>query len=171
MIYLCNDILECIYLKIDNKRTQINMVKTSRYLYKKYYDDLVKMYIYRTLTNKSIGYYDNSNGYYPLFYKYIKRFSYNQYVLDNLLELYLKKNCSDLRFIFELLYKGARIDNKLLVKLNERMATVYYPRIKRCIIRGNRKKTMVNLNNDPVLLQLHTGFVPNNINNPPPLAE
>ena len=51
MIYLCNDILECIYLKIDNKRTQINMVKTSRYLYKKYYDDLVKMYIYRTLTN------------------------------------------------------------------------------------------------------------------------
>ena len=161
MVYICDDLIELIYLKIDPRRThdRLNLIKTNRHLYKKYYNTVVKMNIHKTLNRDYLG-----------FFRFLNTFSYSNKEKSILLKGALKntpvvwdnETCGiwDLRYIFELMYNGAYVDIQTKLSINQSVTGTMCGRITRCIFPGNRYKTMEALDRDDHLQSLHSYFVP-----------
>ena len=171
MPYICDDLMESIFLMIDPSRTldRLNLIKTNRHLYNKYYKEysntVAKMKIYKTLNNN-----------YLAFYRFLNTFSYSDEEKSDLLECALRdiplvqctwqqmrmdKTVLDLRFIFELMYNEAYVDKKTRSSIKHlhparRLWGKMVWRINKCISTGNRHKTKKALNREQPLCSLHT---------------
>ena len=166
MVYICDDLMESIFLKIDPRRThdRLNLIKTNRHLYKKYYNTVVKMNIHKML-----------NRNYTAFYRFLNTFSYSNKEKSILLKSALKntpivwynRTCgiNDLRYIFELMYNGAYVDIKTMLSINEHLVSKMCGKIQKSIYPGDRQKTKAALNRNDHLKSLHSNFIPYSVNN------
>tara|TARA_B100000902_G_C27192293_1_gene854537 strand:+ start:244 stop:789 length:546 start_codon:yes stop_codon:yes gene_type:complete len=155
-IYLCNDIIECIFLLLDyNDKFSFSCINH----YTRKYKDTIKYLPFTTI-------YSN----YRIFKECFKRYTYTE---DELLSLGVLavKNINtiwgstitgyyDLRYIFELLYAGLD-HNHILINSNIKPLNlkVLMDQIKYCIS-FNRFETINNINNNPSLYSLRRLFNP-----------
>ena len=68
----------------------------------------------------------------------------------------------DMRFIFELMYKGCILDQNIILKNNLEKNHFYihfYNDLLNCIIYNDRKKTIDNINKIPKLTSLKKNFI------------
>ena len=165
LAYICDDLMESIFLQINPHRThdRLNMIKTNRYLYKKYYNAVVKTNINKTL-----------NRNYTAFYRFLNTFSYSYKEKTSLLISALRntpivwynRTCgiNDLRYIFELMYNGAYVDIITMLSINEHLVNKMCGRIQQSIYPGDRKKTKAALDKNDHLKSLHSNFIPYSVN-------
>ena len=165
MPYICDDLMELIFLMIDPSRTldRLNLIKTNRHLYNKYYKEysntVAKMKIYKTLNNN-----------YLAFYRFLNTFSYSDEYKRALFTSALRdtpivwynRTCgiNDLRYIFELMYNGAYVDIKTMLSINEHLVSKMYGKIQNSIYPGDRQKTKAALDKNDHLKSLHSNFIP-----------
>lgn len=154
-MYLNSDILEIIF---DKSHDKLSFSQINKYFYKKYYTNIIKL--------KIIGFLNKD---YYKFYSFLQRYKYTKNDLDNLLEAAMNNlynsnhriivwynntnGVHDLRYIFELIYNGAYINNDCSYYK-------YIVNIKKYIINNNRAETKKKIKNISYLKSLHHDFNP-----------
>jgi len=153
-----NEIFLIIYNNIyetKNKKYFIQINKNTNNLLQEEFD---KLYFEKTLNNN-----------YLQFYKLLNKYDYDMDYLNSLLIKAIEKiltvwgnrSCGfyDMRFIFELMYKGCIPEN--IGNLNftaKHFYRLFYNNIKNCIVYNDRQTTLINIENSSNLLSLKRKF-------------
>ena len=160
MDIVTNDIIILIYNKLVNTKDIYNFIIINKYFY-----NLLK----NNFNKLKLEYYLNKN--YICFYKYLQKYNYNKEILNNLfikaihniLTVWSNKQNGfyDMRYIFELMYKGCVLNDDIVKNYNLKNNHFYkhfYFNIINCIVYNNRKKTINNINNSSNLTSLKQNF-------------
>lgn len=148
-----------ILLNINSINDKKNLIITNKYFYNIGKKELKKYRIFKYVNE------DYSN-----FYKILKKdnfdlsYSADMNIIDktiirslmNIPIIYKTKYCGmyDLRFIFELLYFGYKIETNNIKIYNNHFYIHFYHKIEKCIIKNNRKNTIKNIEKCPYLFSL-----------------
>jgi hypothetical protein len=153
--HLPNDIILNIFENIDKIKDLINFSQINSLIYKLLGNKLSKIRIINYINN---DYYK----YYKYLYTYIYDIEFLQYLLNiavnNILTVWGNEQNGfyDMRYIFELMYKGCVLDEKEYG--NKHFYKHFYYKIKDCIIVNNRSQTINNINISFNLTSLKTKF-------------
>ena len=161
--YITDDILLYI-LELLNYKEKIFLIICFKEFYNKY-DHILKKY--------KIHYHLNNNNYVQ-FYNLLDTFDYNKNEVLNLMVKSLKvmkiinrykkrilriSSFYDMRFIFELLYKYEyRLDESTVKNENIHFHLHFYNQLLSCIYHNDRSKTKKKINNNKMLISLHSSF-------------
>ena len=151
-----NEIFLIIYNNIyetKNKKYFIQINKNTNNLLQ---EDFDKLYFEKTLNNN-----------YLQFYKLLNKYDYDMDYLNSLLIKAIEKiltvwgnrSCGfyDMRFIFELMYKGC-IQSSYINHTAKHFYRFFYNDIKECIVYNDRQATLINIENSKKLLSLKRKF-------------
>jgi hypothetical protein len=153
-----HDIIFYILDNIDTYRDKINFISTNKSYYHGFIDDLKKYKLIKTINNH---YYETCE----LLDKY--EYDSNSSFMDDVLEktllhiptIWSNTTCGfyDMRYIFELMFRFKFSENEIK-RLNTHFFTHFYGRIEECIVKGDREKTLENINEKKMLRCLSYNF-------------
>ena len=156
MNQLPNEIINNIYNIFDKLKDKSYFIQINKNTNKLLQYDFNKLYIEETLNND-----------YLQFYKLLNKYDYDMDYLNSLLikttekilTVWGNRSCGfyDMRFIFELMYKGC-IQSSYINHTAKHFYRYFYNDIKNCIVYNDRQITLINIENSKNLLSLKNKF-------------
>ena len=156
MNQLPNEIINIIYNIFDKLKDKNYFIQINKNTNNLLQEDFNKLYFEKTLNNDYLQFYKLLN-------KYDYDMDYLNYLLikatEKILTVWGNRSCGfyDMRFIFELMYKGC-IQSSYINHTAKHFYRHFYNNIKNCIVYNDRQTTLINIENSRNLLSLKIKF-------------
>ena len=154
--FITEDLFDLIFLILPYE-DKINFSQITQFTYNTYYHG-IRYTIYKSVNND-----------YQLFKRCFQRFAYTEEEIQEIGVTAVKgvnsvwdiseRGYYDLRYLFELIYRGLNIDKEIIQNTKYSNLQIIMKKIKQCLS-FTRSETIHKVNNEVMLYSLHTSFTP-----------